>query len=328
MARPTKNGLDYFNMDVDFFNDAKIQFIRAKHGPRGVLAVIQLFAKIYRDGFYLDWNEDAVIIFSKYDTGIPKNEINQIIEECLNREIFNKSLFDQYGILTSNGIQKRYFEASRKRKSIKGEFVYLLVNLNKYGLSDTVISGKTPRNEELMREIGKEGKELKEETFEKGYLSETEIEKLFYQFNSNLTGILSYGAEKVSIEQYKSLLDKGFYPDEMKRILNVRYESNVCYEKSVFDTLLNDLQMQRKSLNDFFDNSLTKCTGLLSMPKQLSIKEKVTLYTTYNRIQLKDSIEIVEDKPNYRSGQRVFMALKKNLESVAVPYNPSMKSVF
>jgi hypothetical protein len=304
-------------MDVDFFSDAKIQFIRAKHGPRGVLAVIQLFAKIYRDGFYLDWNEDAVIIFSKYDTGIPKNEINQIIEECLNREIFNKSLFDQYGILTSNGIQKRYFEASRKRKSIKGEFVYLLVNLNKYGLSDTVISGKTPRNDELMREIGKEGKELKEETIEKGYLSETEIKKLFYQFNSNIIGLLSYSTEKVSIDQFKSILDKGYYPEEIKRILNVRYESRAYYDKAVFDVLMDDLQNQRKSLNDFFENSLANCTGLLSMTKQLTTEEKVKLYTSFNRIQLKDSIEIVEDKPNYRSGQRVFMALKRNLESSA-----------
>lgn len=157
MARPTKTGLDYFPFDVDFFSDPKMQFIRAKHGPRGVLAVVQLYCKIYRDGFYLLWNEDNSVLFSKYETGIPKNEVNVIINECLSREIFSKSLFEQYGILTSRGIQKRYFEASKKRKFIKGEFAYLLIKLNDYGLPDGVFSELTKDNPEKMREIGKEG---------------------------------------------------------------------------------------------------------------------------------------------------------------------------
>ena len=184
MARPTKCGLDYFSFDVDFFSDHKIQFIRAKYGPRGVLAVIQLYCKIYREGFFIEWNEDAVLLFSKYESGIPKNEITQIINECLNRNLFNKSLFDQYGILTSQGIQKRYFEASRKRKFIKGVFAYLLIKLNDYGLSEGVFSELTTIKAEKMREIGKEGN-MERETYENIDISE-QIKKSYQSFQKDM----------------------------------------------------------------------------------------------------------------------------------------------
>ena len=228
MARPTKTGLDYFPFDVDFFSDPKMQFIRAKHGPRGVLAVVQLYCKIYREGFYLVWNEDNSVLFSKYETGIPKNEVNQIISECLSRDIFNKNLFDQHGILTSNGIQKRYFEASKKRKFIKGDLTYLLIKLNDYGLSNEVFLEKTPQYLELMREIGKGGNKTIEtieinETIEKGNIDISESEKTD-SFSENIKNEFQYLADYIKdylpnvlkMERQISILEYNCLRNELK----------------------------------------------------------------------------------------------------------------
>lgn len=50
------------------------------------------------------------------------------------RGIFDQTLFDKYGILTSRGIQKRYLEITYKRKKVEMEKAYLL-------LSDAEIKG-------------------------------------------------------------------------------------------------------------------------------------------------------------------------------------------
>ena len=50
------------------------------------------------------------------------------------------------------------------------------------------------------------------------------------------------------------------------------------------------------------------------MPIQLTLKEKHELLTHSSTKNLKDSIMTVEDRPDYRKGQSVYMAVKKNLE--------------
>lgn len=47
MARPTKNGLDYFPLDVHIFEDEKIEAIAGEFGIKGELAVIKLLCAVY-----------------------------------------------------------------------------------------------------------------------------------------------------------------------------------------------------------------------------------------------------------------------------------------
>lgn len=114
-----KSGLDYFSFDIDFFNDEKIEFISAKFGIKGEIIIIKLLCKIYRNGYYLKWGEDECLLFSrKIGEGITVELINEVIKELFKRDFLNQDMFEKYQILTSRGIQKRYLEATKRRKEV------------------------------------------------------------------------------------------------------------------------------------------------------------------------------------------------------------------
>jgi hypothetical protein len=58
MARPQKEGLDYFPLDVDMDQDDKLFFIEAKHGLIGFAIVIRLLMQIYKEGYYKHYSDD------------------------------------------------------------------------------------------------------------------------------------------------------------------------------------------------------------------------------------------------------------------------------
>jgi hypothetical protein len=126
MARPLKSGLDYFPLDVAF--DDPVELIEAEFGLEGLAILIKIWQKIYANGYYLDWNDDAALLFAK-KINVNKDRIDTIIAACFARNVISKCIFDKYGILTSRGIQKRYITAcvSAKRKSIIMDERYLLV---------------------------------------------------------------------------------------------------------------------------------------------------------------------------------------------------------
>ena len=65
MARPQKAGLDYFPLDVDIASDEKVEYIEAKHGVAGFGIFIHLLMMIYRNGYYVEWGERQLYVFSK-----------------------------------------------------------------------------------------------------------------------------------------------------------------------------------------------------------------------------------------------------------------------
>ena len=53
MARPPKEGVEYFPLDVDFFQDKKIRLLKAEFGARGLMIVLAAFCRIYSNNGYL-----------------------------------------------------------------------------------------------------------------------------------------------------------------------------------------------------------------------------------------------------------------------------------
>lgn len=117
MARPIKEGLDYFSIDTDISNDPKVEFLEAKHGLYGYAIMLKLLERIYRSGYYLNWGKREETIFSGR-VKVDINSINDYINTCLDEGIFNKTLHETYAILTSKGIQKRYLSGTIKRKAV------------------------------------------------------------------------------------------------------------------------------------------------------------------------------------------------------------------
>lgn len=61
------------------------------------------------------------------------NVVSEIVSASIKRGIFDKDMYDKYNILTSKGIQERYFEAVNRRIYVDVIKEYLLV-------SDAVLS--------------------------------------------------------------------------------------------------------------------------------------------------------------------------------------------
>lgn len=130
MARPQKLGLDYFPLDVDIDQDDKIQLVEALHGTTGFAVVIKLLMRIYKEGYYYDWTEMEHLLFSRR-VNVDINQLNDIVNDCVKYGLFDQKLYDKYQILTSHGIQERYFEASKRRKNITVVNQYMLINDSK-----------------------------------------------------------------------------------------------------------------------------------------------------------------------------------------------------
>lgn len=136
MARPIKNDIEYFSFDVSFFDDPKLLFVSSKFDEHGELIAVKLLCWIYRnDGYYTEWNDEISMLFTKRSfTNIKITMVNDVVAELIKRGFFNEGLFKRFGVLTSNGIQRRWREATKRRK---------VVIEDKYNLIDKCIQGDT-----------------------------------------------------------------------------------------------------------------------------------------------------------------------------------------
>ena len=130
-----KEGIEYFPLNCRL--DEKFELIEAEFGLKGFAVIVKLLQRIYGEhGYYCEWNEDIALLFARQVLSCSgaNNLIASIVAASVRRGIFDQTLFEQYGILTSRGIQKRYLEITYKRKKVEMEKAYLL-------LSDAEIKG-------------------------------------------------------------------------------------------------------------------------------------------------------------------------------------------
>lgn len=142
MARPKKDGLDYFPFDVDFFEDEKIVAIAGEFGLKGEITAVKLLCAVYRNGYFIEWSDMLKMKMIRSLPGISPELFDQILNRLVRWGFFDASLFDTVKVLTSRGIQRRYFEAVRRRKD-KDDFPYLLVNV----CNNPVNVGNNPVND-------------------------------------------------------------------------------------------------------------------------------------------------------------------------------------
>ena len=119
-------GISYFPLNVHLGN--KFELIEAEFGLTGFAVIVKLFQRIYGErGYYCEWTNDVALLFSK-SVGLGYNVVSEILSASIKRGIFDKDIFYKYHVLTSKGIQERYFEAVSRRKNVEVKKEYLLVN--------------------------------------------------------------------------------------------------------------------------------------------------------------------------------------------------------
>ena len=114
LARPRKDGLDYFPLDADFFEDEKIKILKARYGADGIVLYIYLLCRIYKHGYYMKVNEDFEYLISD-DLKMSPDKVKQVLTFLLSRSLFDNTLFQSDAVLTSAGIQRRFQLAVKER---------------------------------------------------------------------------------------------------------------------------------------------------------------------------------------------------------------------
>lgn len=166
LARPSKAGLDYFELDCHM--EPKVKLIQAEFGLKGFAIVVKLYQKIYGGfGYYCEWDEDSLLLFMS-DNGVSscdeKNLINEVVLACIRRNIFSEDLFKKYGVLTSAGVQKRYLNAVSRREKVELKKEYLLVSVGESEDNVIINSVNVDRNpKNVNRNTQSREKERKEE---------------------------------------------------------------------------------------------------------------------------------------------------------------------
>lgn len=157
MARPRKTGLDYFPMDVDFFSDIRIRKLIRYQSGNAIAVYALLLCIIYRDGYYIRWDEELPFIISE-QTGYKEAYIREVIKCCLNIGLFSRELYDSEKILTSRGIQSRYMSARALSRLPNKIEEFALVSSEKTPVSSektSVSSEKTPQIKEKEKKENK-----------------------------------------------------------------------------------------------------------------------------------------------------------------------------
>jgi hypothetical protein len=251
LARPQKEGLDYFPLDTDMdLKDDKIQLVEAKYGITGFGVLIKLLMKIYSEGYYYQWGENEGLLFSKR-VNVEINTVNDIVTDLVKWGMFDADIFKKYSVLTSNGIQKRFWEVAKRRNDviIKKEFwvhdvdiILVSANINLIN-----VDGGTQRKEK--KRIVKESKEKNaleiavDDFIEyRKKIRSPMTEHAIQLFLSKLNGLASSDETKIAIINQSIVQGwKGIFP------LNAdNKQQSKTPQKGNFE--------QRKYDDDYFDN--------------------------------------------------------------------------
>ena len=205
--------------------DDKVYMVEVELGLEGFALFIKLLMKIYNENYYIEWTERKAKIFANQNnTNI--DVVNKLINVCLSEDLFDKKIYKKYQILTSNGIQKRYFHSIKTRKDIYIIKEYLtsgidnyfdnLINVNINSINDSINSIKDKHNpHSIVKDSKVNNNKEKKKYNDAVFLTDIEYKKLISELGESQTKklienlslyIRSQGKEKKYKSHYATIL--------------------------------------------------------------------------------------------------------------------------
>lgn len=177
MARPTREGFDYFSLDTTIFtDDSRIRALMYRYQADGLAIYIYLLCRIYREhGYYVVYDEDLEYSIAG-DTGVPIGKVRQVMTYLCRRDLLTTVTvtkpLQRVDYLTGTGIQRRFQAMAKSRKreiTVKKDlwllkedetetFIKVLSSLDKSGKNE----GFSGRNSGFSEEKPHKEKERKE----------------------------------------------------------------------------------------------------------------------------------------------------------------------
>ena len=115
---PNKKGLAYFPKMIDFYEDDKIFDLLDRYGPLGVTVYDCILCIVYKHGYYAEipLNKLSKMIIKMIGNKWVKSQkaVVQVVHFCSEIGLLDDDLMTE-NIITSVGIQRRYYEIAVKR---------------------------------------------------------------------------------------------------------------------------------------------------------------------------------------------------------------------
>ena len=131
MARPLKDGVDYFPKDTGFYIDDKVRLLRAEFGTKGMYLLDYILCDLYgKNGYFMLWDKNKCYLVSDgAGCGCDPSFVAEFISGCIRCSFFDERVFKMFGVLTSAGIQRRYVRMFKGRETIQIIEEYFLLDI-------------------------------------------------------------------------------------------------------------------------------------------------------------------------------------------------------
>ena len=132
MARPQKVGADYFPKDTHFYEDDKVRLLRAEFGAKGMYLLDYILCDLYgKDGYYTKWDKvKCYLVSDGAGCGCSPTFVEEFISGCVRYSFFDERAFNEFGIITSPGIQRRFVRMLNSRDKFTFIKEYFLLDIN------------------------------------------------------------------------------------------------------------------------------------------------------------------------------------------------------
>ena len=248
MARPKKTGLDYFPFDVDFFNDEKIEAISGEFGIKGEIVAIKLLAAIYRNGYFIEWSEMLQMKMLKTLPSISKELLTEIVQRLVRWNFFDEGLFNSDNVLTSRGIQRRYFEAM-KRNSLSDSLPFLIVSAAETPINVTetpINAAKTPQSKEKESKVNISFFLKKKQKSTRTDFNEEENNQPLSDQKETSPPV---APAPPPFNFRKAMLSEGFAPELVDEWLKIRKAKKAINTERAFKTFIEQVRKTNQDIN-------------------------------------------------------------------------------
>lgn len=116
MARPRKEGLDYFPHDTDAVADEKIDAMRALYGNDGYAFYFILLERCYSTAAgEFDLSKPAIFASIVKKIMVSKEVFLEMLDTAFDIELFDRQAWEERKVITSNGVRKRVEKVDEER---------------------------------------------------------------------------------------------------------------------------------------------------------------------------------------------------------------------
>jgi hypothetical protein len=148
MGRTAEPGLSYYRMNCGHTLNKKVRLLFNEFGSDGYWIWQCILDEAYKhNGYFFNCNDkDELSLFA---TDVCKKQVtlvDEVITGCLRRGLFDKAVFELFGVLTSVMMQEIYLEATRERRK-KGTIIslhedFLLIKIAATEGNISIVPGK------------------------------------------------------------------------------------------------------------------------------------------------------------------------------------------